>query len=129
MEAPWNCPEGKNRGKVERDQINEWLSLYGSTVRYVQLGGSQSAQKGSYILSSLHAPLGTHNKLGVVENNFCRTSSKPIATYSHKMVKMLFFHCPFPQHHLGSPLFILQMLQILIFIHDLCGQETRNVFV
>lgn len=118
MEATWNCPEGKNCSKVEWDQINDWLSLYGSTVRYVQLRGSQSAQEGSYILSGLHAPLGTHNKLGDAENNFCRASFKPIATYPNKMAKM--FHCPSHNVILGiSPLFILQILQILMFIRDL----------
>lgn len=105
---------------VERDQINDWLPLYGGTVRYVQLRGSQSAQEGSYILSGLLAPLGTHNKLGDVENNFCRTSSKPIASYTHKMVNMLCFHRPFHNVILGiNPLFIQPILQILMFIHNL----------
>lgn len=75
------------------------LSMEG-TVRYVQLRGS--AQKGSYTLSSLHAPMGTHSKLGDVENNFCRTSSGPIAAYSHKMVKMLFFPSFSPQCDFGK---------------------------
>lgn len=78
MEAPWNYPEGKNRGKVGRDQINDWLPLYGSTVRYVQLRGSQSAQEGSYILSGLHAPVGTHNKLGG-----CGKQLLPFQTHSN----------------------------------------------
>lgn len=110
MEAPWNCPQGKNHGKVERDQSNDWLPFHGSTVRYVQLRRTQSAREGFYLFCLVYTPLGnSQEQLGDVKNNVCRTSPGPIAIYTHKTVKLLCFHCPFHNYISKiSPLFLLQ---------------------
>lgn len=56
--------------------------------------------------------------------------SNPLQAYTHKMVKMLGFHCSFHTVILGiSPLFLLQICRYYCLYITFYSQETRNVLL
>lgn len=114
VEAPWNCPEEKNRGEVKRDRLNDWLlleCLYGSTVRSVQLRGTQSAQEGFYILS------------GDVENDFCWASPEPLASHTHKRLSCSVSIVPFYCFILETGSLFLLLFYVLLFMTRRSGMS------